>query len=98
MLLGLWIVVRGVARGRVISSSSRRLVTVLESTALSQHTAVHVVKAGNRYLLVGGGNNGSLATLTELPAEDVDAWLAAQRQISPASSFMETVRSIRWRP
>ena len=46
MLLGLWVVVRGLSRGRIFASASRRMVTVLESTMLSQHVAVHVVKVG----------------------------------------------------
>jgi flagellar biogenesis protein FliO len=78
MLGGLYAIVRGLARGRVLSSADRRLVTVLESTMLSQHGAVHVVKAGSRYLLIGGGN-GHVTTLGELPAEEVEAWLADQR-------------------
>src|ERR1700756_3257386 len=78
LLTGLYAIVRGLARGRVLVSADRRLVTVLESTVLSQHAAVHAVKAGSRYLLVGA-TNGSLATLAELPREEVEAWLAEQR-------------------
>ena len=63
MLLGLWVLVRGLSRGRIFASASKRMVTVLESTALAQHVAVHVVKVGERYLLIGGGNNGTLSLL-----------------------------------
>ena len=40
MLAGLYAVVRGLARGRLIASADRRLVSVLESTVLSQHAAL----------------------------------------------------------
>jgi flagellar biogenesis protein FliO len=98
MLLGLWVVVRGLSRGRIFASASRRMVTVLESTMLSQHVAVHVVKVGQRYLLVGGGNNGSLSTLAELPPEEVDAWLAAQRESLGKTGWLGVVGSLRGRP
>jgi flagellar biogenesis protein FliO len=95
MLLGLWVVVRGLSRGRIFASASRRMVTVLESTMLSQHVAVHVVKVGERYMLVGGGNNGTLALLADLPPEEVDAWLAAQRSTLGKASWLGVVNSLR---
>jgi flagellar biogenesis protein FliO len=99
MLVGLWVVVRGLARGRVLSGANRRMVSVLESTMLTQHVSVHVVKAGQRYLLVGGGNNGTLTTLAELPPDEVEAWLAQERKtLGQAGSLMEAWRSLRGRP
>ncbi|HTX03284.1 MAG TPA: flagellar biosynthetic protein FliO [Candidatus Acidoferrales bacterium] len=80
MLGGLYAVVRGLARGRLIASSEKRLVTVLESTPLSQHAALHVVKVGQRYFLIGGGN-GPMGTLTELDAAEVENWLQTQREL-----------------
>ncbi len=80
MLGGLYALVRGLARGRVLSSADRRLVTVLESTALGQHTAVHVVKVGNNYFLLGAGN-GHVTALGELGCNDVETWLAEQRTL-----------------
>ena len=80
MLGGLYALVRGLARGRVLASANRRLVTVLESTALAQHTAVHVVKVGNQYYLLGAGN-GHVTTLGELGAADVESWLSEQRSL-----------------
>jgi flagellar biogenesis protein FliO len=71
MLGGMYAVVRGIARGRVIVSTRRRIVTVLESTMLSQHNAIHVVKVGSRYLLLGAGN-GHVTALGELSSEDVE--------------------------
>ncbi len=83
MLGGLYAVVRGLARGRLLASADRRLVSVLESTVLSQHAAVHVVKAGTKYLLLGA-SNGGVTTLGELPAEDVETWLQEQRSLFSA--------------
>ncbi|MBV8637067.1 MAG: flagellar biosynthetic protein FliO [Candidatus Eremiobacteraeota bacterium] len=80
MLGGLYALVRGLARGRVLASANRRLVTVLESTALAQHTAVHVVKVGNQYYLLGAGN-GHVTTLGELTPDDVESWLSEQRSL-----------------
>lgn len=79
LLGGLYMIVRGVARGRVMASAGRRMVTVLESTALAQHSAVHVVKVGKRYLLVGGSNS-TISTLAELDPEEVETWLVQQRE------------------
>lgn len=86
MLGGLYAIVRGLARGRVLASADRRLVAVLESTMLSQHNAIHVVKVGTRYLLIGG-SNGQVNTLSELPAEEVETWLAQQRTVFGSQRF-----------
>ena len=97
MLGGLYIIVRGLARGRVFASANRRMVTVLESTMLSQHASVHVVKVGGRYMLVGG-SNGSVSMLTELPAEDVEAWLSQEREAFAAGrSLLSPARWVRSR-
>ncbi len=84
MLGGLYAVTRGLARSRVLSSADRRLVTVLESTVLTQHSAVHVVKAGTRYLLLGASNNGGVSALGELPAVEVESWISEQRSLFSA--------------
>ncbi len=88
MLFGLYAVVRGVSRGRALGSSEKRLVGVVTSTYVSQNTTIHVVRAGSRYLLVGGGA-GHLRALGEIPADEVDAWSASQREMHEAQ-----VRSI----
>ena len=80
MLGGLYAVVRGFARGRVLSSANRRLVTVLESTPLSQQSAMHVVKAGSHYYLIGA-SNGHVSTLGEMDGAEIEAWLAEQRAV-----------------
>ena len=78
-MAGLYAILRGVLRGRVLASVDRRLVTVLESTMLSQQSTLHVVKVGARYLLVGSANS-SISTLAELPPQDVETWIAHERR------------------
>lgn len=98
MLVGVYVIMQGLRRGRVFGSAGRRLITVLESTMLSQHTAVHVVKAGSRYLLIGA-SNGAVVTLAELPTEEVDAWLVQQRATGKgARSLIDAVRALRGQP
>lgn len=80
MLGGLYFVVRALGRGRLVTSMGKRLVTVVESTSVAPNTSLHVVKAGGRYYLIGGGS-GHLNTLGELPAEEVDPWLTEQRAL-----------------
>ncbi len=70
---------RSLQRGRVVLSTGRRLVTTVESTALAQNVAVHVVKVADRYYLVGGGSAG-VSLLAELAREDVEPYIEAQRQ------------------
>ena len=96
MLFGLYSVVRALGRGRLVTSTDRRLVTVVESTFLAQNTTLHVVKAGDRYFLVGGGS-GHVSTLAEMPAEQVDPWLREQRDLFTAqtqtiSGFLKQLR------
>ena len=80
MLFGLYTVVRALGRGRLVSSTDRRLVTVVESTFLAQNTTLHVVKVGERFYLIGGGS-GHVNTLAEVPAEQVEPWLRGQRTL-----------------
>jgi flagellar biogenesis protein FliO len=79
LLFAMAFVARSLQRGRIVLASGRRLVSTIESTALAQNVAVHVVKVGDRYYLVGGGSAG-VALLAELPREEVEPYLAAQRQ------------------
>jgi len=70
---------RALQRGRVVLSTGRRLVTTIESTALAQNVAVHVVKVAERYYLVGGGSAG-VSLLAELSREDVEPYIEAHRR------------------
>ncbi|MBV8344568.1 MAG: flagellar biosynthetic protein FliO [Candidatus Eremiobacteraeota bacterium] len=56
-------------RLRCFSTSADRKLRVLESAAISQHAAVHLVKAGRRYFLIGAAGT-SIAVLAELAAAD----------------------------
>jgi len=96
LLGGLYLVVRGLARGRILTSATRRLVTVLESTPLSQHSALHVIKVGARYYLIGGGQ-GHITSIVELPPEEVEGWLETQRTLlrTTQKSLADMVKSLR---
>ena len=85
MLFGLYTVVRALGRGRLVASSDKRLITVVESTFLAQNTTLHVVKAASHYYLVGGGS-GHVSTLAELPAEQVEPWMREQRNLFDAQT------------
>ena len=79
MLGGLYAVRAGWRAAACSHPADRRLVTVLESTVLRNIRRSTSLKSGARYLLIGGGNNGGVSTLGELPAEDVETVAAEQR-------------------
>jgi flagellar biogenesis protein FliO len=80
MLFGLYAVVRTLGRGRLLALADRRLVSVVESTFLSQNTTLHVVKVADKYFLVGGGG-GHVSSLAEIPSEQIEPWLREQREL-----------------
>jgi flagellar biogenesis protein FliO len=96
LLGGLYLVVRGLARGRILTQANRRLVTVLESTPLSQHSALHVIKVGPRYYLIGGGQ-GHVTSIVELPPDEVEGWLESQRALlrTTQKGLADMVKSLR---
>ena len=65
MLVGLQTAARVYARRRFTTANANRHVVVLESTALTQQTALHVVRAGSRTYLVGSAQ-ASVTLLAEL--------------------------------
>jgi flagellar biogenesis protein FliO len=79
VLVGLTYAVRTLNRGRIVAGTDRRLVTVVESAAISQHSAVHVIKVGDRYYLVGGGSAG-VTHIADVPAEVVAPYIETQRK------------------
>ena len=87
LLYGLFWAVRLLSQGRMLALGQGRLLSVIESTVLSQHTSVHVVRIGRRYYLVGAGS-GTVALISELPAEDVEPFIESQR----ASLQLQTAR------
>jgi flagellar biogenesis protein FliO len=79
ILVAMIYVGRAVQRGRVVAGSGgRRLVSTIESTALAQNVTVHVVRVGDKYFLVGGGSAG-VNLLSELPANEIEPYIEAQR-------------------
>jgi flagellar biogenesis protein FliO len=72
MLAALYAVARRLKGVRFFPHGVDRYVTVIESTMLSQHAAVHLLRVGRRYLLIGGGNAG-LFRLAELSAGELEA-------------------------
>ncbi len=78
LLVGMTYVARSIQRGRVVVGAGRRLVSTVESAILAQNVTVHVVKVGGRYYLVGGGSAG-VSLLAELPADEVEPYIASHR-------------------
>jgi len=78
LLLGLLYVARTVQRGRIVAGAAGRLVSTIESTALAPNVTIHVVRVGEKYFLVGGGTAG-VALLSELPAEEIEAYIESHR-------------------
>ena len=83
MLLGLYALARGLGRARMLVGVQHKLVSVIDSTALGPQTTLFVVKAGERFLLVGGGA-GHLATLAEIPGDEVSGWMEHQKALYEA--------------
>jgi flagellar biogenesis protein FliO len=79
LLLGLTYAVRTISRGRIVASTGRRLVSVVESTVLAQNVTLHVVKVGDRYYLVGGGSAG-VTQIADVPSDVVEPYIETQRK------------------
>lgn len=58
MLVGLQASARAYARRRSNCSDANRIVTILESTPLTQQTTLHVVNVEAHWYLVGASANG----------------------------------------
>jgi flagellar biogenesis protein FliO len=71
MLAALYAIARRLKGLRFFARGVDRYVTVIESTMLSQHAAVHLLRVGTRYLLIGGGNAG-LFKLAEFSAGELE--------------------------
>jgi flagellar biogenesis protein FliO len=78
VMVGMVYVGRAVQRTRVVASTGARLVATIESTALAQNVAVHVVRVAGKYYLVGGGTAG-VSLLAELPANEIEPYIESQR-------------------
>jgi flagellar biogenesis protein FliO len=60
---------RRIARRRGFAPADR-LLGIVESTMLTQHASVHVIKAGTRYFLVGVCN-AAVSLLAEIRGDEV---------------------------
>ncbi len=80
LLFGLAYTVRALSRGRLLSATNHKLVTVVESTFVAQNVTVHVIKVGARFYLVGGGSAG-LTAIDEVPADVAQTWLDDQKNV-----------------
>jgi hypothetical protein len=69
VLYGLRTVARTLGRTSALAGPGRRIVAVLETTALPNAT-LHVVRVAERYYLIGRGA-ASLATLCEIAPESI---------------------------
>jgi flagellar biogenesis protein FliO len=78
LLVAMGYVARTIQRGRLVVASGRRLVNTIESTALAQNVTIHVVRVADKYYLVGGGTAG-VALLAELPADEIEPFVEAER-------------------
>ena len=79
LLAGLTYAVRLLSRGRLIVAANRKLVTVVESTFVTQNVTLHVIKVGERYYLIGGGAAG-ITKIDEVPFEIAQGWLDEQKR------------------
>lgn len=96
LLLGFYVIMKALSRGRLFAGVDRRLVSVVDSTVLAQNTALHIVKIGAKYYAVGGGS-GHLSMLCEVPPEEVTQWLESQRklfgeQTQPIAGLLNALR------
>ena len=72
VLAALYVVARKLRETRFFAHRPGRCVSVVESTMLSQHAAVHLLRAGNRYFLVGSAS-AAISVLVELAPADLAA-------------------------
>jgi flagellar biogenesis protein FliO len=69
VLTALYALARRVKGVRFFARGVDRHVTVIESTMLSQHAGVYLLRVGRRYLLIGGGNAGLFKLAEFSPGE-----------------------------
>jgi len=79
LLLAMTYAVRLLQRGRIVASTGKRLVSVVESTFVAQNVTLHVVKVGDRYYLVGGGSAG-VTHIADVDAAVVEPYIETQRK------------------
>ncbi len=72
VLATLYAVARKLRETRLFAHRPGRCVSVVESAMLSQHAAIHLLRAGNRYFLVGSAS-AAISVLVELAPADLAA-------------------------
>jgi flagellar biogenesis protein FliO len=70
VLATLYAVARKLRETRLFAHRHGRCVSVVESAMLSQHAAIHLLRAGNRYFLVGSAS-AAISVLVELAPADL---------------------------
>lgn len=81
VLTALYYAMRVMRRGSLFGDD-RRLVWVVESTPLQNNGALHVVRVGGAFYLVGA-NAGGISTLAELPALTMEEALKNRKTVRP---------------
>lgn len=56
---------------RFFGGSRRRCITVVETTMLAPHLAVHLLRVGRRHLLVAAGTNGAAMLLLDVEVAEL---------------------------
>jgi len=97
ILFGLAWLAQRIKRGSVVAGTRRRLVSIIETTLVGPTAALHVVKVGERYYLIGSGASG-FSLLTEVPEASAAAWLATQAHEPSATPAALTDLLRRLRP
>ena len=67
----LYAAARALKRSALLRRGAPQYVELIESTALSPQTAVHLLRVGRRYVLVGSGSTG-LSKLADITDEELE--------------------------
>jgi flagellar biogenesis protein FliO len=78
VLAGAAYALRLLSRSRIVAPGGTRLVRVVESTFVAPAVGVHLLKVGDRYVLVGGGSAG-VTHIADVAADAVAPSIEAQR-------------------
>jgi flagellar biogenesis protein FliO len=72
MLTMLYVIGARLRRQGMFGRNTARFIHVIETTMLSQHAALYVIRAGTRYFVIGAGTGG-IVTLAELAPRELEA-------------------------
>lgn len=71
MLTTLYVIGARLRRPGIFGRNAARFIHVIETTMLSQHAALYVIRAGTRYFVIGAGTGG-IARLAELAPGELE--------------------------